>query len=227
MARVKRVLQYLLIVNLLVSVSYAAEVIKAEPIFNNTPVIRPQIVAPPSKPLQTEPSINYVPKVNNTNTTVVPNTNLKISAPNTQTTTVTSSTSKTGTVTVKPVANTSPVVAPRPPVAQPASPVEPQMMSFKQCTKIFGTESERLFYIAIAAINANNFKIVEIQSRSAYIIFKAANREFLLSVAGIDKTNSIVKITPVNNNYFFPSGVVSNIFKYIDLNLSMPITKID
>lgn len=218
MARIN-ILLYILVINLIGQIVYSAEVIKAEPILNSGLLIKPQIVAPPSKPVQTVPSVNYVPKTNSVTNTVVPNSALNISAQNVSKTTVEGKTSKTGTVSVKPVANVS--------TSTEVSPVQPQQMDFKQCTKIFGADSERLFYIVIAAVNANNFKIDEIQSKSAYVLFSVKNKQFLLNVASIDKNNSIVKIVPANNNYYFPSGIVTNIFKYIDLNLSMPITKIN
>ena len=212
MARTVKILSILLIFCLMVSVGYAAEVIKAEPIFSSAPVIKPHIVEPPSKPVQTlTPSVNYVPKVNqSTNVPVVKNATLNISAPKTtQTLNYTTTTVSSTPVTTQQVSQTT-----------------PQMISFQHCTKIFPTDTEKLFYLAVASINANKFTIDELQSKSGYILFSVVKKQFLLSVATIDKKNAIIKITPSNNNYFFPAGIVNNIFKYIDLNLDTEITKI-
>lgn len=51
-----------------------------------------------------------------------------------------------------------------------------------------------------------------------YILFRAANKNFLMSVVKVDAEHSMLKITPADNVYFFPYGVVYNIYKYIDLN---------
>lgn len=245
----------------------AAEVIKAEPVFTtNTPVVKPHIVEPPSKPVQTmTPDLNYVPKVNqNTNVPVVKNATLNVTtSPSPQQTPVkTNSNSTDSTVIlnpllppappakpiVNPVSNTiqqsQPVIKPTvnqqsnlnqstntvKPVSNQTSAqnpaVIPQNISFQKCTKIFPVDSEKLFYLAIASINANRFTINEIQSKSGYVLFSVLQKQFLLSIANVDKKNAIAKITPANNNYYFPEGIVTNIFKYIDLNTDTEITKI-
>lgn len=193
------------------SAGYTAEVIKAEPIFTSAPVIKPHIVEPPSKPVQTlTPAINYVPKMTQTtNAPVVKNATLNISAPKTNST-------PTYTTTVKNI----------PVSTQQVSQTTPQMISFQNCTKIFPMDAEKLFYLAVASISANKFTIDEMQSKSGYVLFSVVKKQFLLSVATVDKKNAIIKITPANNNYYFPAGIVNNIFKYIDLNVASEITKI-
>lgn len=193
----ERIIKLICIFVLITSVSRAAEVIKAQPVSNSNIVIKPQIVAPPSHPVQTTPSVNYVPKVNVQTTSAVSNAKPNISAHQTT-----------------------------PAVNNQVSPIEPQYVSFHQCTKIFPTDTEKLFYLAIASINANKFKIDEIQSKSGYILFTVVKKQFLLSIATVDKKNAIVKITPTNNNYYFPVGIVTNIFKYIELNIDTPVSKI-
>ena len=95
----------------------------------------------------------------------------------------------------------------------------PQTVDFEQCTKIFeGVNKEKLFYLTLGAINANKFGINEIQTNNGYIIFTAAKNKYLATVAGIDDKNSILKITPCNNIYYFQPGIVINMFKYIELN---------
>ncbi len=101
--------------------------------------------------------------------------------------------------------------------------VTPQNVEFNNCTRSYTMSSEKLFYMAIAAINANRFTIEEIQSKTGYILFTAVNKHYLATVVQIDKNKSMLKITPTNNNYFFAPGIVLNIFKYIDLNGSTPV----
>lgn len=106
------------------------------------------------------------------------------------------------------------------------SPVQPQPIDFGVCNKFFKLDSQKLFYLTLAGINANRFEINEIQSKSGYVIFSVSKRQFLASVINIDYKNSMLKITPCNNIYYFPIGIVQNMFKYIELNISTPIEKL-
>ena len=105
----------------------------------------------------------------------------------------------------------------QPPITQP------QNIAFEACTKMFAVNKEKLFYLTLGAITANKFSVDEIQTYNGYIIFSVANNKYLATVAGIDAVNSILKITPCNDIYFFPPGILINMFKYIDLNLNTEI----
>lgn len=96
-------------------------------------------------------------------------------------------------------------------------------VSFENCSKTFNLDSQRLFYLTLASVNANRFKIDEIQSKSGYVVFTAAKQQFLASVITVDSHRSMLKITPCNNIYYFSIGIVQNIFKYIELNMQTPI----
>ncbi|MDR1167299.1 MAG: hypothetical protein LBK53_00205 [Heliobacteriaceae bacterium] len=102
--------------------------------------------------------------------------------------------------------------------AEHPSSVTVQNVSYGICNKAFNMPPEKLFYLAIASAGANRFAINEIQSKNGYILFTAANKEFLAAVVRLDKTHSALKITPVNNIYYFAPGIVTNFFKYIELN---------
>ena len=107
---------------------------------------------------------------------------------------------------------------------QVAPPVtQPQNVTFENCTKMFAVNKEKLFYLTLSAITANKFSIDEIQTQNGYIIFSAANNKYLATIAGIDADNSILKITPCNDIYFFPPGILLGMFKYIELNLNTEI----
>lgn len=93
-----------------------------------------------------------------------------------------------------------------------------QNIQYEDCTKMYNTDKKNLFYLSLGAINANRFKIEEIQTNNGYIIFSTGKNKYLATVSEIDKDNSILKITPCNNLYYFQPGIISNIYKYIDLN---------
>lgn len=96
--------------------------------------------------------------------------------------------------------------------------VTPQNVQFEQCTRIFKIDAESLFYLTLASVNANRFRVEEIQSKTGYVLFKAVGKSFLASVIKIDSNTSILKITPTSNVYYFEPGIVLNIFRYIELN---------
>ena len=104
--------------------------------------------------------------------------------------------------------------------------ITPQIVDYKFCTRSYVMPADKLFYVAIASANANKFTVDEIQSKTGYILFTAAGKQYLASVMKIDSTHSQLKITPVNNNYFFAPGVVLNFFRYIDLNGATPFVEL-
>ncbi len=100
---------------------------------------------------------------------------------------------------------------------------QPQNIAFENCTKMFGVNKEKLFYLTLGAVSANRFSVDEIQTSNGYIIFTAASNKYLATVAGIDGNNSILKITPCNDIYFFPPGVILGMFKYVGMNVNTDI----
>ncbi len=102
-------------------------------------------------------------------------------------------------------------------------PVQPQQVEYSNCYKFFKIDSKKLFFLTLASVNGNRFVIDEIQSKSGYILFTAAKKQFLASIITVDSKNSMLKITPCSNVYYFPIGIVQNIFKYIELNINTPV----
>ncbi len=98
-----------------------------------------------------------------------------------------------------------------------------QNISYSDCTKMYNINNEKLFYLTIGAINANKYTIDEIQTANGYIIFNVNKSKYIATIASIDKNNSIIKITPCNNIYYFPLSIISNIYKYIDINKDMEL----
>lgn len=104
--------------------------------------------------------------------------------------------------------------------------VTPRNIDFSKCTKEYNFPAEKLFYLALASVNANKFEVLEVQSKMGYILFSGANKEFLLSISKVSNNSSMLKITPADNVYHFPYGVIYNINRYIDLNASEQIVPI-
>lgn len=98
-----------------------------------------------------------------------------------------------------------------------------QSVNFETCSKIFAVNKEKLYYLTLGAISANRFTVDEIQTYNGYVIFTAANNKYLATIASIDSSNSMLRITPCNNIYYFQPGIVVNMFKYIELNLNTEV----
>ena len=130
-------------------------------------------------------------------------------------------------ITPKPIKSISAINPKQLTVQQTAiPPVQPQPVDFGHCSSTFKIDSQKLFYLTLASANANRFKIDEVQSKSGYVLFTVAQRQFLASVISVNSQTSMLKITPCNNIYYFPIGIVQNMFKYIELNLATPIEKL-
>lgn len=99
-------------------------------------------------------------------------------------------------------------------------------VAVESCNKIFKADAQKLFFLTLSSLNANRFTIDEIQSKTGYILFSAGQRQFLASVIKINTQTAMLKITPCNNNYYFPIGIVQNVFKYIELNILTPVEKL-
>lgn len=101
--------------------------------------------------------------------------------------------------------------------------VIPQNIAYEHCTKMFAVNKEKLFYLTLGAISANKFEVEELQTNNGYIIFSVANNKYLATIAGIDAANAILKITPCNDIYYFPLGILINMFRYVELNINTEI----
>lgn len=106
-----------------------------------------------------------------------------------------------------------------PPLAAPAIEDPTKVIAkYSDCVRIFAIPSQSLFYLTLAAINANNYNVVEMQSQTPTLIFRAYNKEFVVIISAKDSKNCYMKILPADNIYNFSLSFVLKIFDYIDLN---------
>lgn len=98
--------------------------------------------------------------------------------------------------------------------------LQAQNVKYQECIKVFNTDNVHLLHLTIASINANRFRIDEIQSKTGLILFTAAGKQFLASISNVNTNQGMLKITPIDDNYYFQPGITVNIFKYIELNLN-------
>lgn len=109
---------------------------------------------------------------------------------------------------------------------QVAAPAATTYTSYKDCIRLYKLPPEKLFYLALSSVNANKFEILEMQSRSGYILFQFQGKELLLDVLQKDKYFTYLKLTPADNNYYFSPTIPQKLFNYIDLNFNAEVKEL-
>lgn len=98
--------------------------------------------------------------------------------------------------------------------------------TYQSCLRQYQMPSEKLYCLALGAINFNKYEILEMQSRNGYILFEYNSKEFLVSIMTKDNKTSFIKITPADNNYAFPVAIPQKIFSQIDINFNTTVQEI-
>ena len=85
------------------------------------------------------------------------------------------------------------------------------------CVKTFPIPYDKLFYLTLTGVSANNFELKEMQTKSGYIIFETGYRKFLASIVYVSSMKSMLKITPYSGNYDFDPSVPKKMFSYVEM----------
>lgn len=93
-------------------------------------------------------------------------------------------------------------------------------VNYNDCIKNYKIDEESLFYLTLSAISNARYKILEIQTRSGYILFSVYGREFLAQVVKVTTNLSELKITPQNNSYLFDYNLIYRVFNDVNINLT-------
>lgn len=96
----------------------------------------------------------------------------------------------------------------------------------ENCIKLYEIPADRLFQLTLADLSANKFEVVEMQTRNGYIIFETEKDEFLINIIPKDKKHSFLKITPVNNSYYFSATIPEKIFNFINEKMNIPVEEL-
>jgi hypothetical protein len=99
--------------------------------------------------------------------------------------------------------------------------VEKQRTTLKQCSETVNINSEQLFYITLTALNKLNYQISEVQSKTGTVIFRAADKEFVVTIANMGGDNTFIKILPTDSNYNFSPSIIQNVFYFVKANASV------
>lgn len=93
-----------------------------------------------------------------------------------------------------------------------------QKTSINQCTETVSVNSEQLFYLTLTALNKMNYKIKEVQSKTGTVLFQVAQKEFMVTIADIDKNKTFIKILPTDSDYGFSPALIQNVFYFVKAN---------
>lgn len=100
----------------------------------------------------------------------------------------------------------------------------PQKTSVNQCSETVSVNSEQLFYLTLSALNKMNYKIKEVQSKTGTVLFQAAQREFMVTIADIGANKTFIKILPTDSDYGFSPALIQNVFYFVKANASVTPT---
>lgn len=104
-------------------------------------------------------------------------------------------------------------------------PVFSESAPLEKCFKSYSKGADDIYMLSISAINLNKYDILEMQSKSGYILFRAFSKDYLLSVS--NKTSgSSVKIVPANSNFSGGTGVQDSIFTTLDMTVASGFKKV-
>ncbi len=102
-----------------------------------------------------------------------------------------------------------------------ASNASAQESMLSNCNKNYQINADNLYMLTLSALNSQGqFEVVEMQSKSGYIMFEATNKkQYIATISKEGTTSSSIKILPANSDFSQGTGVQKTIFDIIDLNI--------
>lgn len=94
----------------------------------------------------------------------------------------------------------------------------------RRYTKDYSLDADSLYMLSFSAINQNKFEILEFQSKGGLILFRANNKDYLLTVYK-NWIKSGIKILPKDSNTSGGFEIQELIFKTIDENIDYQLKK--
>lgn len=88
------------------------------------------------------------------------------------------------------------------------------------CNKNYSVSADNLYLLTLSALNSTGqYDIIEMQSKSGYIMFKTLNKNYIVTVSKEGTNSSSIKILPANSDFTSGTGIQKAIFDTIDLNI--------
>ena len=89
------------------------------------------------------------------------------------------------------------------------------------CNKNYPISADNLYMLTLSALNSQGqYEVVEMQSKSGYIMFQTSNKnQYIVTISKEGLSSSNIKILPANSDFSKGTIVQKGIFDLIDLNI--------
>ena len=85
-------------------------------------------------------------------------------------------------------------------------------------SKNFGISADNMYLTSLSVLNSLDYEIIEMQSKSGYILFRTGAKDYIMTVTAITPVTSNIKILPANSVYSTGTTVQKTIFNELELN---------
>lgn len=100
------------------------------------------------------------------------------------------------------------------------TPAFAQESLLSSCNKNYPLSADNLYMLTLSTLNgAGQFEVIEMQTKSGYILFRAASKDYLVTISKNGPNSSGIKILPANSNFSNGTMVQKAIFDLLDQNL--------
>ena len=84
--------------------------------------------------------------------------------------------------------------------------------------KNFGISADNMYLTSLSVLNSLNYEILEMQSKSGYILFRTGAKDYIMTITAITPVTSNIKILPANSVFSTGSTVQKTIFDALEAN---------
>ncbi len=84
--------------------------------------------------------------------------------------------------------------------------------------KNFGVSADNMYLTSLSVLNSLNYEILEMQSKSGYILFRTGAKDYIMTITALTPVTSNIKILPANSIYSTGTSVQKTIFDELELN---------
>ena len=108
-----------------------------------------------------------------------------------------------------------------------ANPIFAQESILSSCYKTYPISAQDLYMLTLSLLNnTSQYNILEFQSKSGYILFRTASKDYLITISKIGANSSGIKILPANSNFSNGINVQNAIFYSIESNIKNTLKQV-
>lgn len=84
--------------------------------------------------------------------------------------------------------------------------------------KNFGVSADNMYLTSLSVLNDLNYEIIEMQSKSGYILFRTGAKDYIMTVTALTPVTSNIKILPANSVYSTGTDIQKTVFEKLEIN---------